>query len=123
MEPREFVPLSRECEVVRIPSGEKERLPAGMQVQIMQSLGGTYTVMTNNGYLVRIAGKDADVIGKDVTVAPEAEATVSASEDVEALVWEQLKTVYDRRKECLLRLLTIVIPILTYYAVSMQALK
>ena len=95
MPPHEFVNLSRDCPVIRIPSGEKETLPASMQVQIMQSLGGTYTVMTNNGYLVRIDGRDADAIGKQVTQVPEAAANISGPADVEALVWEQLKTVYD----------------------------
>ena len=97
MKTTELITLSHDCEAVRIPSGEKVRLPAGAQVRITQSLGGTYTVMTNNGYLVRIAGKDADALGKEAVTASQTEASAAAVEpaDLEQLVWEQLKTCYD----------------------------
>ena len=51
--------LSREIEAVQIPSGDKFRLPAGTKVIITQSLGGTYTVATDQG-LARISDKDSD---------------------------------------------------------------
>jgi probable FeS assembly SUF system protein SufT len=72
-------------------------LPAGTQVMITQSLGGTYTVMTNYGYMVRIAGKDVDAIGMETAATPQAEGSTAAAgpADVEEWVWDQLKTCYD----------------------------
>lgn len=97
MTTRELITLTRECEAIRIPSGERVVLPAGAQVQLAQSLGGTYTVMTNNGYLVRVAGKDADALGKEAAPAlPEREAAAAREpEEIEQLVWNQLKTCFD----------------------------
>jgi probable FeS assembly SUF system protein SufT len=97
MKPNEQITLRRECEAAQIPSGQKVMLPAGAQVRVTQSLGGTYTVMTNNGYLVRIASKDADALGKAPTAASLTAATAAADwpEDIEQLVWEQLRTCYD----------------------------
>src|SRR5208283_5362279 len=42
--------------------------------------------------LFRIAGKDADALGKDPAVTA---AVQAADGDLEAMVWEQLKTCYD----------------------------
>src|SRR6266404_4456516 len=63
MKPHEPITLSRECEAIQIPSGAKMVLPAGTVVMITQSLGDTYTVTTDHGYMVRISGKDADAMG------------------------------------------------------------
>jgi probable FeS assembly SUF system protein SufT len=89
----ERVELLRECEAVQIPAGTPITLEKGIEVFVTQSLGGTFTlqVPAYNG-LYRIAGKDADAIGK---TAAEAAATTSTSGDLEAMVWEQLKTCYD----------------------------
>ncbi len=35
--------LSRDCEAIQIPSGQKTTIPAGTQGVITQSLGGSYT--------------------------------------------------------------------------------
>ena len=96
METNEPITLSRDCEAIAIPYGKKVVLPAGSLVRVTQSLGGTYTVMTEQGYLVRIADKDADVIGQETATGPQigASAAVSAQE-AEKLVWDQLRTVYD----------------------------
>jgi probable FeS assembly SUF system protein SufT len=89
----ERVELLRECEAVQIPAGNTITLEKGVEVFITQSLGGTFTlqVPAYNG-LYRIAGKDADAIGK---TAAEAAATTTSSGDLEAMVWDQLKTCYD----------------------------
>ncbi len=88
--------LRRPCEVVQIPSGERMTLPAGTPVRITQSLGGMYTVVTEDGYMVRIDGKDADALGKEATAATQAETPAAATaEELEKQVWEQLKTIYD----------------------------
>jgi len=94
------IKLSREVDAVQIPSGDSINLPAGTAVIITQSLGGTYTVATENG-LARLSSDDADALGID----PEAEKAQEASAgstnipetagDMERSVWEQLRAVYD----------------------------
>ena len=56
----EMVSLSRDCKVSIIPSGETMILATGTQVWITQALGGSYTVMTGTGHLVRIDNRDAE---------------------------------------------------------------
>jgi probable FeS assembly SUF system protein SufT len=82
--------LARDVAVIQIPSGVPMTLKAGRPVTITQALGGAYTVLTEDGYMVRVNGPDADAIGKPKTEAP---AVVGG--DIKAAVWEQLKTVYD----------------------------
>ena len=94
------VRLSRDLEVVQIPEGYNVRLARGTEVRVMQALGDTYTVMTEYGTMVRIAGKDADVIGETVKtaesdVAPAGAAEPTTSEAVKELVWTALRGVYD----------------------------
>ena len=68
-------------------------LEKGWDVVITQSLGGSYTVQVPAyGGLFRIAGKDADALGKEPTSTPEAAAP---SGDLEQQVWDVLKTCYD----------------------------
>ena len=54
--------LSRDCEAIQIPSGQKTTIPAGTPGVITQSLGGSYTIATYQG-LARVAEKDLDAIG------------------------------------------------------------
>src|SRR6266436_4642252 len=57
----ERVELTRDCEGVQVPAGNKITLEKGVEVFITQSLGGTYTVQAQAyGGLFRIAGADAD---------------------------------------------------------------
>ena len=58
-----------------------------------QSVGGSWTVFVE-GNLMRIAGKDADAIGKDPPTPIDLPEGAS-DEDVEALVWRQLRTCFD----------------------------
>jgi probable FeS assembly SUF system protein SufT len=88
----EQVELSRDCEVVQIPAGHPVTLPKGTVAIITQSLGGTFTLQVPSyGGLFRLPGADADAIGKEV-LAPQA---TSSADNLEAQVWEQLKTCYD----------------------------
>jgi probable FeS assembly SUF system protein SufT len=90
----ERVELSRDVEAVQIPAGARSTLEKGCEVIITQSLGGTYTVQVPaHGGLFRIAGKDADALGKTPEQA-QASGPVAAG-DLEAMVWEQLRTCYD----------------------------
>ena len=85
------ITLSRECEALQIPSGHPIVLPAGMEVVITQSLGGTYTVATPGG-LARIDIKDADALGLD---PGESIAKIKVEGALQDAVWNQLKTVFD----------------------------
>ena len=90
------ITLPREVSAIQIPSGDSISLPAGTQVVITQTLGGTYTVATSAG-LARISSNDADALGIDQAGKEE-----SAREDeqmknapVADQIWHQLKQVYD----------------------------
>jgi len=90
----EQVELTRDCEAVEIPAGHAVVLEKGTEAMITQSLGGSYTLrVPSYGGLFRIAGKDADAIGKEPTAAPEIMAATAG--DLEQQVWEQLKACYD----------------------------
>ena len=89
----EPVKLTREIEVTEIPLGSKAKLAAGTEVRVTQALGGTYTVVTEYGNMVRIESKDADAIGHEVP-APSAQKD-SADAPLEKQVISQLKTCYD----------------------------
>jgi probable FeS assembly SUF system protein SufT len=87
------VELSRECDAVQVPLGSPITLEKGLEVFITQSLGGSFTVQVPAyGGLYRIAGKDADALGK---TADDAASSGAVSGDLEAMAWEQLKTCYD----------------------------
>jgi len=95
MRESEPVALNRDLEVVEIPAGTKATLPAGAHVLVTQTLGGNYTVMTVDGYLFRVDGKDADALGHEVKAAdPRLAADADGPVD-EALIWDQMRTVYD----------------------------
>ena len=85
------ITLARECEALQIPSGHPIVLPAGMEVVITQSLGGTYTVATPGG-LARIDIKDADALGLE---PGESIAKIKVEGALQDAVWNQLKTVFD----------------------------
>ena len=90
---REARTLSRDVEVAAIPYGDRITLTAGTNVFITQSLGGSYTAMTDHGYLVRIEGTDADAIGE--TPAAPIAAADAAGRSTKELAWEQLRSCYD----------------------------
>ena len=91
MNPHTEITLSRDCDAVQIPSGHPIVLPAGMEVVVTQSLGGTYTVATPGG-LARIDIKDADALGLDAETAGE---KIKVEGNLQDAVWNQLKTVFD----------------------------
>ena len=88
--------LSRDCEVILIPSGQKFTIPADTKGVITQALGGSYTIATSYG-LSRIAEKDLDVLGLDKP-KPEAKEKMAAkmnSKVSEEDVWNQLRQCFD----------------------------
>src|SRR5215467_4519919 len=89
---KEQLELSRYVDATQIPSGIPHKLTAGSKVRLMQALGGSYTVITDFGYMARIDAKDADALG----ITPSSTSTAEApGEFSEKLVWDQLRTVYD----------------------------
>lgn len=96
MNTREPVTFNRNAEAVMIPSGERVLVPQGATGTLTQSLGGTYTIITDRGLMVRISGKEVEAIGKaPENVAEAAPAEEIAPDKLEQLVWDQLKTCYD----------------------------
>jgi probable FeS assembly SUF system protein SufT len=90
---REARTLTRDVEVAAIPYGDRLTLATGATVYVTQALGGSFTVMTDHGYMVRIEGKDADAIGETPLAAPTEEET--RGKTLEQQAWDQLKTCYD----------------------------
>ena len=89
----EPVRFERDCPVVLVPAGEEVTMPAGSIGYITQALGGSFTVFVE-GNLMRVAGKDADAIGKEPPTPIELPEG-AGDEDVERLVWQQLRTCFD----------------------------
>ncbi|RTE87090.1 MULTISPECIES: putative Fe-S cluster assembly protein SufT [Gammaproteobacteria] len=87
-----IVSVTRSVEARRVPSGQKETIPAGEFVNITQDLGGNYTV-TWRGNMLRIDGTDADAIGRKALTLSFDEP--EQDEIVEQQVWDALETVYD----------------------------
>src|SRR5437762_10313960 len=88
--------LSRDCEAIQIPSGQKTTIPAGPQGVITQSLGGSYTIATYQG-LARIAEKDLDALGLEKPQPQPAQkaARTTNGQVSEEDVWNQLRQCYD----------------------------
>jgi probable FeS assembly SUF system protein SufT len=89
----ETVVLSRECAAVIIPAGEAVTLPEGTSGYLTQSLGGSFTVYIE-GNLFRIAGVDADAIGKEPLKPPDVPPDAT-EEELESVLWQQMKMCYD----------------------------
>jgi len=85
--------IERDVTAVIIPVGEALTLRAGTSGFITQALGGSFTVYVE-GNLFRIAGADADAIGKE-PVPPPSIPDNATDQDIEQVIWEQLKTCYD----------------------------
>ncbi len=85
--------LSRDVRAIVIPAGEELQLRAGTNGFITQALGGSFTVYIE-GNLFRIAGSDADALGKEPVPPPEIPENAT-DKDIEDVIWQQLKTCYD----------------------------
>ncbi len=85
--------LKRDCPAVMVPSGEPLSLRSGTHVWLTQALGGSYTVMTDHGYTVRVDGRDGDALG--MGDEPVTAATAESSGSVQERVWRQLRTCFD----------------------------
>lgn len=85
------VQLSRDCAAVQIPAGIATTLPAGTEVTITQTLGGSFTVQAPAG-LFRIAPQDADALGRERPAETTASPAGVTDEDA---VWAALRTCFD----------------------------
>jgi len=96
MNMREEVTFSRNAEGITIPSGELVLIPNGSHGTITQSLGGSYTLITDRGLMVRVSGREVEAIGKTPQDVPDVKQGEEVTpEKLEQLVWDQLKTCYD----------------------------
>lgn len=92
----EFI-LSRDCEVIQIPSGNKITIPGGTPGVITQTLGGSYTIATYQG-LARVSEKDLDALGLEKPQQTDGTAKPSGSSNGtvdEKAVWDQLRQCFD----------------------------
>jgi probable FeS assembly SUF system protein SufT len=90
----EEIELVRDCQAEQIPLGTIVTIRQGTVAVITQALGNTYTIRLPNGGLYRIAGQDADALGKDrqsVTTT----SSLHGGSITEDMVWAQLREVYD----------------------------
>jgi probable FeS assembly SUF system protein SufT len=89
----EPIVVARDVKAVIIPAGVEIRLRKGSTGYITQALGGSFTVYVE-GNLFRVAGEDADAIGKELARPPELPPDATL-DDVRALLWAQMKTCFD----------------------------
>jgi len=89
----EPVTLTRDVDAIIVPAGVNVKLRQGQSGYITQALGGSFTVYVE-GNLFRIANQDADAIGKEPLELP-ALPEGATDDDVEKLVWSQLRTCFD----------------------------
>jgi probable FeS assembly SUF system protein SufT len=89
----EPVTFARDVDAIMVPAGLSVKLREGQQGFITQALGGSFTVYVE-GNLFRIAGKDADALGKEAADVPHLPPN-AGDDDVRELAWRQMKTCYD----------------------------
>jgi probable FeS assembly SUF system protein SufT len=89
------IALTRAVEATQIPAGTTVLLSAGTEAEVIQTLGGSYTIQTLAG-LFRVAGKDADALGiaADESATARKDAANAGPVEPEA-VWNVLRTCYD----------------------------
>jgi probable FeS assembly SUF system protein SufT len=92
MTPTKPITLTRNCDAIEIPSGNRTSLPSGTAVRIMQSRGGSHTVSTNFGAMYRIDAKDSDALGIGF---PPSATNPSTGPLTEQMILDRLKTVFD----------------------------
>jgi probable FeS assembly SUF system protein SufT len=85
--------VNREVRAVLVPAGAEVKLRPGQAGYITQALGGSFTVYVE-GNLFRIAGEDAEAIGKEA-VKPHELPPNATVEDVRKLAWDQMRSCYD----------------------------
>jgi probable FeS assembly SUF system protein SufT len=85
--------LLRDCTATTVPAGQLVLLSEGGEVEIVQQLGGSITVRTELGSLLRLDAADADAVGLEPPSA-DAPADHDGSFDMNR-VFDALGQVYD----------------------------
>jgi probable FeS assembly SUF system protein SufT len=85
--------LKRDVKATVVPAGMEIDLQKDSLVYITQAMGGCFTVY-HEGNLFRIAGTDADALGKE-PVPPPVLPENASDEEFEKIVWDQMRTTYD----------------------------
>jgi len=96
---RDSIILLRDVEATFIPQGGTAVVPEGTWLVMQQALGGSFTLMTERGQLIRVDGQDADALGPQYV----AEAAATAAARATSLqgpfddqkIWTALKDVFD----------------------------
>ena len=90
------VVTTRDIDALQIPDGSRVVLDEGTPVRITQALGGSITVMTDFGQMLRVDAKNADALGiSKEEVAAAAAAGELAEGPLEDRVWSILRTIFD----------------------------
>jgi probable FeS assembly SUF system protein SufT len=95
------VVTARDTEAVQIPDGTRVILDEGTPVRITQALGGSITVMTDFGQMLRVDAANADALGlgSDEVAAmgnlPANGDAAGAQGPLEDRVWGVLRTIFD----------------------------
>ena len=83
----------RDIDALQIPDGTRVLLDEGTPVRITQALGGSITVMTDFGQMLRIDAANADALGLDRS---EIAAGIEPEDGpLEERVWSLLRTIFD----------------------------
>jgi probable FeS assembly SUF system protein SufT len=85
--------LKRDVKAVVVPAGMEIDLQKDALVYLTQAMGGSFTIY-HEGNLFRIAGSDADALGKE-PLEPPALPENATDLELEGIVWDQIRTVYD----------------------------
>lgn len=87
--------LRRDCMATTVPSGEFVLLSEGGAVEIVQQLGGSITVRTELGSLLRIDAADTDALGLEPSAPTSGDPAEDAGDFDMDRVLEALRQVYD----------------------------
>jgi probable FeS assembly SUF system protein SufT len=85
--------LQRDIKAIVVPAGMEIELHKGALVYITQAMGGCFTIY-HEGNLFRVAGMDADALGKE-TIEPPVLPENASNEEFDKIVWDQMRTVFD----------------------------
>jgi probable FeS assembly SUF system protein SufT len=90
------VVTTRDIDALQIPDGTRVLLNEGTPVRITQALGGSITVMTDFGQMLRVDAASADALGLDREQAAEmAKSDEPVEGPLEDRVWSILRTIFD----------------------------
>jgi len=91
------VVTTRDIDALQIPDGSRVVLDEGTPVRITQALGGSITVMTDFGQMLRVDAKNADALGlsKEDALAAATAGDGPTDGPLQDRVWSLLRTIFD----------------------------